>query len=251
MTRVLSACCALLLLGPWARGPAGQTPLTVLCSNAFKQVLQDLAPRFEQTTGQRLVVSYGLSTELKRRIDGGAPFDIAVLTPALIDELIAQKKVAAETRTVLARSPLALAMRAGASKSDISTPELLKRRLLGAKSIAYAGEGASAVLFRQVVDRLQLATDLAPKIILTASGEEAREAVASGRAEVSVMPLSEILAQPGVEVLGRFPGELGAYVVMVAGVRAGVTGRQSEALLRFLTSPVAAPVLGAKGMERG
>src|SRR5687768_10812319 len=93
--------------------------ITVFCSNGIKTVVEELVPRFEAATKHTVVVKYGLAAVLKREIESGASFDVAILTPAAIDDLIKQKKIATDSRTVLARTGLGLAVRAGAPKRDI------------------------------------------------------------------------------------------------------------------------------------
>jgi molybdate transport system substrate-binding protein len=225
--------------------------IKVLCSNGFKAVLDELAPQFERATHHKVAVRYGLAARLKQDIEGGEAFDLAILTPAVIDDLITQRKAASDSRTILARSGLGIAIRAGAPRPDIATVEAFKRSLLSAKSIAYAKEGASGVAFAALIQRLGIAEDLKAKSILTATGEEVGEAVVHGRSEFGVLPVSEILPVRGAELLGTFPADAQNYIVMVAAVsdvaKASNTARD---LIKFLTAPAALPVIKAKGMER-
>jgi molybdate transport system substrate-binding protein len=226
--------------------------IKVLCSNAYKAVMQELASQFERATKHKVVVSYSLAATLKREIESGEPFDVAVLTPAAIDDLIKGGKVVAASRTPLARTGLAIAIRAGSRRPDIATVETFKRSLLGAKSIAYAKEGASGMAFAALIQRLGIADDLKARSKLTATGEEVGEAVARGEAEFGVLPVSEILPLHGVELLGPFPADTQTYIVMVAGVGAGAgQGRAARDLIEFLTAPAARQVIEANGMERG
>src|SRR5881275_3317116 len=172
---------------------AAADQITVLCSSGLKAVIEDLVPKFEHATKHTVVVKYGLAASLKQRIEGGEAFDVAFVTPTVMDELVAHGKIAADTRTTIARSGLALAIRAGAAKTDISTVDAFKRALLNAKSIAYAKEGASGVAFAALIQRLGIADDLKSKSRLTATGEEVGEAVVRGEAELGVLPVSEIL----------------------------------------------------------
>src|SRR5262249_9147634 len=200
---------------------AAAAEITVLCSNAMRAVMHDLAPQFEQSTRHKLSITYGLSAALKHQIEAGRPFDVAVLTPALIDDLIGQGLIARDTRPVLPRSGLALAVRAGGAKPDVGTTEMLRRALLDSPSIAYAREGAGGVFFTDLVGRLGLADDLTSRFKVTTTGEEVAASVARGDAALGVLPVSEIVPARGVEVLGTFPAEVQGYVVMVAGVRFG------------------------------
>jgi molybdate transport system substrate-binding protein len=240
---------AMMLTGPVAAEAAED--IKVLCSSGFKAVMEELAPQFERATHHKVVVRYGLAAKLKQEIEAGVVFDLAVLTPAAIDDLIGQRKVAADSRTILARVGLGIAIRARAHKPDIATVEAFKRSLLAAKSIAYAKEGASGVAFAALIQRLGIADDLKAKSKLTATGEEVGEAVVRREAEFGVLPVSEILPVRGAELLGTFPADAQSYIVMVAAVGAG--SRQNRAagdLITFITGPAALPVIKAKGMER-
>jgi molybdate transport system substrate-binding protein len=239
---------AILLTGALA---AQTTELEVLCSTGFKAVMEDLVPQFERATHHKVVIRYGLAARLKQDIEAGALFDLAILTPAAIDDLIKAGKVATDSRTILARTGLGIVIRAGAHKPDITTVDALERSLLAAKSIAYAKEGASGVAFAAVIQRLGIADDLKAKSKVTVTGEEVGEAVVRGEAEFGVLPVSEILPIRGAELLGTFPADAQSYIVMVAGVRDGVTGNNAaRELIRFITAPAALPVIKAKGMER-
>jgi molybdate transport system substrate-binding protein len=239
---------AMVLMWP---ASAWAADIKVLCSSGFKAVMEDLASQFERATQHKVLVRYGLAAVLKQEIDAGESFDLAILTPAAIDDLIATLTVAADSRTILARSGLGIAIRVGAQKADIKTVEAFKRSLLAARSIAYAKEGASGVAFAALIQRLGIADDLKARSKLTASGEEVGEAVVRGEAEFGVLPVSEILPIRGAELLGTFPADAQSYIVMVAAV--GTNARQSGAareLITFVTAPTALPVISAKGMER-
>lgn len=225
--------------------------IRVLCSVALKAVAEELFPQFEKSTSHKVVVQFGLAATHKQKAESGEPFDLIVVTPAMLDDLIKQGKVAADTRTIVARSGLALVIKAGARKPDIRTVDSLKRTLLDAKSITYTKEGASGVLFAGVIQKLGIADALAPKTQYTAAGEEASANVVSGRAELGVLPVSEILPVKGAELGGMFPGETQQYIVMAAGVSAkAAAGAAARDLLKFLMAPSALSVLKAKGMER-
>lgn len=231
---------------------AGAAEITVICSNAIKAVMDELVPQFEQATRNTVTIHYGLSALLKRDIDAGESFDIAVLTPPLIDDLVKQGKIAGDTRTTLARSGMALAVRTGAAKPDIRTTDALKRTLLASKSIAYAKEGVSGVFFAALLQKLDLAEALKSKTRLKTTGEEVSASVARGEVELGVMPVSEILPVHGIELLAPFPPDVQGYVLMVAGVSpGGAQGSAAKELIKFLTAPSVLPVIKKKGMERG
>jgi molybdate transport system substrate-binding protein len=249
-TLVLAAFVAPTVLAPPSVASAAE--IKVLCSNGIKAVMEELIPQFEQATKHTIIIRYGLSAVLKRQIEAGEPFDLAVVTPPLIDDLIKQGKIAGDTRATLARSGMALAIRSSTAKPDIRTTDALKRTLLASTSISYAREGASGVFFTELIQRLDLVEALKSKIKLTTTGEEVGASVARGETEFGVLPVSEILPVLGVEVLGTFPTDVQGYVVMVAGVSPNAAqSAAAKELIRFLTAPAALPVIKKRGMERG
>ena len=230
---------------------ANAAEIRVLCSNGLKAVFEELVPQFERASGHKVVVTFGLAANFKQQIEAGSAFDIAILTPASIDDLIKSGKMAADSRTVIARTGLGIMIRAGARKPDVRTADSFKSALLSSQSIAYAKEGASGVLFAALIERLGLAETLKPKLKPTASGEEVNELVVKGGAQYGILPLSEILAVKGAELGGMFPPEVQSYITMATAVSSNA--KQAAAgrdLIKFLTAPAALPVIKAKGMER-
>jgi molybdate transport system substrate-binding protein len=230
---------------------ADAAEIRVLCSNGLKAVMEDLAPQFERATGHKIVVKFGLAAGFKQQIEAGEAFDLAVLTPPLIDDLVKQGKLAAGSRAVIARTGLAIMIRAGARKPDVSTTEAFKRALVGAKSIAFAKEGASGVAFAALIPRLGIADALKAKLKPTSTGEEVNELVVRGDAEFGVLPLSEILGVRGADLGGMFPADVQTYITMGAAVSSSAKqGAAARELIKFLTAPTSLPAIKAKGMER-
>src|SRR5262249_54167257 len=159
LPRVASILLALLTIGVRANAET----ITVLSSNGFRAVLQELAPQFETATGHQLAMKFSVAAELKKRIDGGESFDVAILTPTLMDDLIKQGTVVRESRTALARTGMAIAVRRGAAKPDVHTVDTLKAALLATQSIAFTREGAGGLFFTALVKRLGMAHTLTPK----------------------------------------------------------------------------------------
>ena len=225
--------------------------LTVLSSNGYQAVLEDLAPRFERATKRKLAVTYDLAATLRQQIEGGRSFDLAILTPAAIDELIKAGRVTAASRTPLARVGLGFAIRAGARKPDVTTADAFKRTLTDAQSITYVKEGASGVAFAALLQRIGMADVLKPKTKLASTRDEVGEVIVRGDAQLGVLPVSEILPMKGIQLGGAFPADVQTYIVMVAGANAkSADSKGVDELIRFLTAADATPVLTAKGMER-
>jgi molybdate transport system substrate-binding protein len=248
--RFVFAAFVLLIATGWAI-PSDAADIRVLCSNGLKAVFEDLAPQFERATGNKVNVTFGLAAGFKQQIDGGATFDVAILTPALIDDLIKSGRLAADTRSVIARTGLGIMIRSGAKKPDVRSTESFKNALLGAQSIAFAKEGASGVAFVATIEKLGIAQTLQPKLKPTASGEEVNDLVVKGGAQFGILPLSEILAVKGAELGGMFPADVQTYITMATAMSSN--SKQTAAsrdLIKYLTAPAATPVVEKRGMER-
>ncbi len=224
--------------------------IKLIGSPGVRGAVSELSGQFEKTTGHRVVTDFAVIAVLKRRIDAGETFDVVIPGPELIDDLIAQGKVAADSRTAFARTGLGVGVRKGTPKPDISTVENLKRALLSAQVVAHSKEGQSGVNFLEILDRLGIAQDMRPKL-RTYDGNGMAVAMQNGEVDIAVSGMGPILELQGADVVGGIPPELQRYVRFAAGV--STTAKEPEAaraLLQFLTSPTAAPVFKVKGLER-
>jgi len=223
--------------------------IKVLSTHAVLEVLSELRPLFELTSGHRLSFSYDPANVIKRQIEGGAAFDVAIVTRQVIDDLAKQGKIVPDTRTDIGRSGLGVAVRKGALKPDISTIEGFKRAMLSTNSVVRSTEGTSGLYFEKLLDRLGIAEDMRGKIRLGPSGFIA-ELVASGEVEMAVQQISELLPVTGAEFVGPFPPELQLYTVFSAGVSTASKDREAaKALINTLTAPAMVQLLKAKGLE--
>jgi molybdate transport system substrate-binding protein len=246
--RLAAAAAVILMMVPRITAAA---EIKLMCSDGLKAVAEALIPEFEKTTGNKVTVTFNLAAALKQRIEAGEAFDLAILTPTAIDDLIKAGKIAANTRTVIARSGLGLAVRAGSPKPDIRTVDAFKRTLLAATSITYAKEGASGVAFAALAQKLGIADDLKPKTKLATAGAQVGDWVSSGEVQYGVLPVSEILPIKGADLVGTFPADVQSYIVMVAGVNSGASQpTPARDLIRFFMGAAAESVVKAKGMER-
>src|SRR5512145_1553487 len=132
----------------------GSGAMKVLCTNGMKSVMVELAPEFERSTGGKVLIAWGSASTLLEELDAGAGGDVAILTAEAIDGLIARGKVVAGSRVDLARSGIGIAVRKGAGKPGIASPDALKRALLAARSIAHSKAGMSGIYFPTVLARL-------------------------------------------------------------------------------------------------
>jgi molybdate transport system substrate-binding protein len=221
----------------------------VLSSNAVKGILDDLQPQIERAIGRPLSIEFSTSTALKGKIEQGEPFDVAILVPALLDELAKQGHLVAESQVNLARTGVGVGSREGTPKADVSTPDALKRTLLSAKSVAFTAEGQSRPTIEAAFEKLAIADAMRPKVMLVgpAGGPVA---VAKGEAELVMTLTSEIIPVPGVQLLGPLPAELQSYVTIGAARSTHTKDPQAaNSLLRQLTGSTLTSVLDVHGME--
>jgi molybdate transport system substrate-binding protein len=222
-------------------------------TTAMKAAIEELAPPFERASGHTLRVIHGPSGGLARRLNGGEPADLIVVESKVLDELIKQGKVA-PGRTDVAHTGIGIAVRKGAPKPDVSSPEALKRTLLAAKSIGHtapAGGGVTAAHIMGVFERLGIAAEVTPKVKLAAGGPDGRVSVliSSGEAEIGLQLVSELMTNPQVEVIGMLPPELQLSAIISAGIATGAKRPEpAKAFIRHLAAPEAVTIYKAKGL---
>jgi molybdate transport system substrate-binding protein len=225
-----------------------------LITNQMKTVMEDLGPKFERTTGHKLALTFGGLGAVAKRVQGGETADVIILPREGIERFVKDGKAAAGNVTVVARSRgLAVIVRKGAPKPDISSPEALKRTLLAAKSITYsdpAQGGASGVHFAKVLNRLGITSEMQPKTVFLPKAGLVGVLVANGEAEIAVQPFPELVPVAGIEIVGPLPGDLQDTTVVSAAIMAGARDAEAaKALVNFLRTPEAAAVIKAKGLE--
>jgi molybdate transport system substrate-binding protein len=242
-----AAAVATLMTGP-AYAQSGE--LRVLCSNGIRAAVEQLRPQAESTIGRKISIEFSASTVLKKEIDAGAPFDLTILTPGIVDDLAKSGKVVAGSQTNLASADIGVGIKAGSPKVDISTPEGMKKRLLAAKSITWTDGGAASGATAAMLKGLGIEDQLKSRIVLQKTPGHAAESVAAGQNELIFGPVSEIQTVPGAEVLGLFPKKYQKPVVMTAALGARAKdAAAAKALVAFLTSAKAVPAIKASGMK--
>lgn len=226
---------------------AQSPPLVVLSSNATRAALQQLLPVMEKATGRAVELRFANSADLRTRIEQGERFDVAVLTAPAIETLVANGKLARDSRAEVAKAGVGVAIRTGATPPDLSTPDGLKNALVAARSVAFVGQGATASIVRGIFDRFGIAAEMQAKTRLVLA---AAEAVARGEAEIGLTQISEILPVAGASLAGPLPGELQVFTQFRA---AAATSSSAPALARGLiaviTSPSSAGTITASGMQ--
>lgn len=224
--------------------------LHVMVSDGMKTVVEEMTPQIEHSLGCKLAAQFNSSKNLRDIIQAGEPFDAAILTSDVLDDLIKQGKISAPTRAEISHTGLGMGVRAGAAKPDIRTADALKRTLLAAKSISFNPTGASAAHTYDMFARLAITDAVRPKLILSAEAGRPQMNVADGKAELVISLIPEIKFFPGVDLVGPIPPDFQSYINFAAGVATNARNADAaKSLIQFITGPKVAPVLKAKGME--
>jgi len=229
------------------------TVLVVFSTIGVRSAAEQLFAQFDKASGHTLAVTWGTAPMLVKRIEDGDTADVVVLSRAGIDALQKQGRIAPGTDTALASSGVGIAVKAGAPKPDISTPEALKRALLDAKSISYSepsAGGASGVYFAKLLERMGIAEQMKPKTKYPPPGGFSANLLMTGEAELAVQQKPELLHVAGAEIVGLLPGDLNVITEFAAAIMAaGKNAELATAAIKMLKSPEAAAVFRAKGLD--
>ena len=232
---------------------AASAQLNVLISGGFSGAYEKLLPEFERTSGIKVTTGSGASQgagpqTIAAQLAGNVPADVVILSREGLSELIAANRITAGTDVDLARVPLGVAVRAGTPKPDVSTVEAFKKLLLGAKIVAIPGSTSGIWLKSDLFPRLGIADKI--NVEVSPRGTGATSMVATGKADLAVMPVSEIMHAPGVELAGSIAPEIQFVQTFSAGVVAGSGDiESSKRLIEFLASTRASEVIRNSGME--
>jgi len=224
-----------------------------LISTAVADAMAELVPQFERASGHTLRITYGPTGGLTKRLTGGEAADLIILADTGLDELTKQGKVV-PGRTDFARTGIGVAVRRGARKPDIASPAALRRALLNAKAVAHtapAGGGITALHLLRMFEKLGIAQEVAAKTRLAAGGPNGRVStiVANGEADIGLQQASELMSNPGVDLVGLLPAELQQITIYSAGITANAREAEAaQAFIRFISAPAAAPIYAAKGL---
>jgi molybdate transport system substrate-binding protein len=233
---------------------ASAAEVRVMISGGLAAAYKELVPEFERATGNKVITAYGPSmgttaNAIPVRLERGEPADVLIMVGTALGDFIKQGKVVADSRVDLVTSPIGIAVRSGAPKPDISSADNIKRALLAAKSIAYSDSASGVYVSTEMFQKLGIADEMkdkAKKIPATPVGE----IVARGDAELGFQQISELKPVPGIDIVGQLPPELQRITVFSAGIASvSKEPEAGKALIKFLTSPAAAPVIIKSGME--
>lgn len=225
--------------------------LRILAGGGMAGVWADLKPRFEQDRGHRLDIFFGTTPNLIKEAISGSPFDAGIVPADVMQDPAARARFAPGPTIEIARAGLGVAVRSGAPKPDIATPEAFKRALLDAASIATVPESATGYSIARVFDWLGITAQMTSKMKAQPGPTQVVAVVAAGEVELALF-LVNVLTTPGLDVVGPFPPELQQPVVFAAALSVDTKKiSAAQALLDYLKSPAAVAIIQSKGMTPG
>jgi molybdate transport system substrate-binding protein len=233
---------------------AGAAEINAFISTAIKSVTDELLPPFEHSSGYTVHALYSPPGALLKHFEAGEPADVFLTGSDAIDQLIAQGKVVSG-RVDLATTGIGICVKKGAPHPDVSTPEAFKRALLAATSVAYVAPSGGSVTgphIEAMFKKLGIAEQMAAKTVLAAGGPNGRVSVkvSSGEAAIGLQQVSELLTNPGVDVIGMLPGDLQQTTIYSAGVTTSAKNVEgAKAIIAAMAAPSAKPVYKAKGLD--
>lgn len=222
--------------------------IKLMCPALMRATIVELVAQFERTHPHKVDVVHTPSSFILRRVRGGEAVDVTILTAQASDALVKEGKLA--RRVDIARSSVGVAVLAGAPKPDVSSAEAMKRTLLAVRSFARNEGAESGIHMLRVFERLGIVEEMKAKTIaMPVNTGYVAQLVADRKVEMAAQQMPELCAVAGVTPTS-LPAELQMIIPFAAGVSATTRqGEAVEALLQFLTSPAAAAVLKAKGLD--
>lgn len=224
-------------------------PLNLISSTATRDLLRELAARYERETAKAVATESAGGIDVAKRVERGDALEVVVLAANVIDRLTGQGRILAGSRVDLVRSGVAIAVRAGAPKPDVASEEAVKRAVQGARSVSYS-TGPSGVHLESTFARWGILEQVRPRIVVPPPGVPVGSLVAEGVAEIGFQQLSELMSLPGIDVIGPLPPSIQTITVFSGGIAANCRRPdEARALLAFLASPAAAAAKRRYGME--
>ena len=233
---------------------AGAAEVTLIAPGGIRAAVEQMIPGFEKATGHKVKATFGSGLGTKARVAKGDPFDVPIVQPPY-PEVTASGNVIVTSETPLAHVAVGVAVRPGTPHPDISSPEAVKKMLLSAKSVSYpdpAGGAAAGVSFNETIKKLGITEEMKSKIKLAQGGAGAMKLLAEGQVDIGVTFVSEIITEPGVEVVGSLPAAISTPTILVGFIGAhSKEPKAAKELLDYLSSPAAAKVYKERGMAPG
>lgn len=246
--------CASILAGAvsvFAFSTATAAEIKVLASGATKEIIEELVPSFEKTSGDKVLIAFTGTANIKKQIAGGEVYDLVIVGASVIDSFVQQGKVKSGSRTNLMKSGIGVAVRTGAPKPNIASGEAIKATLLAVKSIGYSS-GPSGEYVIALIQRMGIADQTKSKLKQVPSGERIATLLENGEAEIGFQQISELIHATGIDYIGPLPSDVQKITMFSAGIHTAARDPEAAAaLVKALTAPEAAVIMKKHGMEPG
>lgn len=250
----LASAALLAACGSMAPTPPAGTEIVMMTSGGFAAASDELKPGFERSTGYKVKTVYGssmggASDSIPSRLARNEPVDVVILARSSLDQLVAQGKVVPGSQVDIVHSLIGFAVKKGAPKPDVSTPEAVKRTLLAAPSIAYSASASGTYYETEMLKTLGIEAEVKPKSKRILS-ERVATVVARGDAALGLQQVSELIPIPGADFVGMLPPPLQRVTVFSAGISTTAKNPDAaRALIRYYVSAEAAPTIRKAGLE--
>ncbi|MDH7795458.1 MULTISPECIES: extracellular solute-binding protein [unclassified Beijerinckia] len=230
---------------------AQSAEITVIAANAVKEGYTELVSAFEKSSGHKVVTTWAGTVNATKKVNDGEMYDLVIVGSDNIDQLIKGGKLAAGSRADFAKTGIGVAVRAGLAKPDVSTSEAVKSAVLAAKSVIYSA-GPSGAYVGELINKLGIAEQVAPKVKQPSSGAEVAAILSRGEADLGFAQVSEFLNVSGLVALGPLPASIQNYTIYAVGLHTAATSADAaKTLVEHLRAPAAASAIKKMGMEPG
>ena len=250
----LSALALGIIATLWLACAADAAEIRVMISGGLTAAFNTLVPEYERQTGNKVLVAYGPSmgttvNAIPVRLERGEPADVLIMVGYALGDLITKGKVIADSRVDLVKSPIGVAVKAGAARPDLSSAEALRRALLAAKSVAYSDSASGVYVSTEMFKKLGIEEEMKTKAKMIPA-TPVGEIVAKGEAEIGFQQISELKPVAGIDIVGPVPDDLQKITIFSAGI--ATVAKEPEAgktLIRFLGSAAAHDTIVGSGLD--
>jgi molybdate transport system substrate-binding protein len=250
----LSALALGIIATLWLACAADAAEIRVMISGGLTAAFNTLVPEYERQTGNKVLVAYGPSmgttvNAIPVRLERGEPADVLIMVGYALGDLITKGKVIADSRVDLVKSPIGVAVKAGAARPDLSSAETLRRALLAARSVAYSDSASGVYVSTEMFKKLGIEDEMKAKAKMIPA-TPVGEIVAKGEAEIGFQQISELKPVAGIDIVGPVPDDLQKITIFSAGI--ATVAREPEAgktLIRFLGSAAAHDTIVGSGLD--
>jgi len=220
---------------------------------ATKSILSELTKVYQDQFGIRVLIESVGGVDASKRIQNEEPYDMALLGSDAIDRLIQGEHLLQDSRLDWVESPIAIAVPASTNPPDISNEAALQKAVLNSSSLSYS-TGPSGVYLEKLFERWGITPQVQSILVVPPPGTPVGSLIASGKVALGFQQLSELIAIPGIDVLGTLPAEIAYITTFSSGIPKHVAKDAAKlsavkAFLTFLNHPDVLHIKQKHGMK--